>query len=161
MPVSVSSVNPPHGFAPPRPFQGSPPLGQVSRPNSPSRGTVWKRQTSLPVRTSNARGSPGAAGRASFVEQPTITRFSNTIGGDVGPYGVPSASPSNPARRSNAPLSPNDGSGFPSFASSEMIRPSDAPRITRRSPPGFPSDQNTTPRFTPPEARMNFRDGSA
>ena len=37
----------------------------------------------------------------------------------------------------------------------------DAARSTRRRPPGFPSDQNETPRFTPPDARMNFRDASA
>ena len=48
-----------HAFAPPRSFQESP--SHVSLPTSPGRGTVRNRQTSLPVRTSNARMSPGAA----------------------------------------------------------------------------------------------------
>lgn len=46
---------------PPRSCQA---LGsQVSLPNSPSWGTTWKRQTSLPVLASKARMSPGRSTR--------------------------------------------------------------------------------------------------
>ena len=43
-------------FVPPRFFQESP--SQVSFPNSPGRGTVWKVQRTLPVRASMPRMSP-------------------------------------------------------------------------------------------------------
>ena len=81
---NTSSVNPPHGLAPPRFFHASG-GSQVSCPASPGRGTEWKRQTSLPVRASKARGSPGAPGWPSSLEQPRITRSSNTAGAEVGP----------------------------------------------------------------------------
>jgi hypothetical protein len=49
--------------------------GQVSLPGSPGCGKVWKRQRSLPVRTSKARGSPlGPCDGPSWVAGPTITR---------------------------------------------------------------------------------------
>src|SRR5678815_4967078 len=64
-------------FAPIRSFQA--PLLQVSLPNSPGCGTVWKVQTNLPVRTLKARTSPlGPLPGNSGSPQPIMTRSLNT-----------------------------------------------------------------------------------
>jgi quinoprotein glucose dehydrogenase len=71
-------------FTPPRFFQLSP--SHVSCPNSPGRGTVWKRQRCLPVRASNARMSPGSDSPGpSSTANPTMTRSSKMAGAEVTP----------------------------------------------------------------------------
>ena len=52
----------------------------VSWPRSPGRGTVWNVHTSLPVRTSNARVSPGSASATSPVVAPKIARSPKITG---------------------------------------------------------------------------------
>jgi hypothetical protein len=62
------------------------PSSQVSFPSSPGCGIGLKRQTRLPVRTSNACTSPGGSFRyvsRSPTPLPTITRSPTTTGGEV------------------------------------------------------------------------------
>ena len=74
-----------HTFAAPA---SAVPLSQVSRPASPSCGIVWNVQRSAPVRTSNARTSPGgASGRSvSAIEEPTAITSPTTVPGEVTLY---------------------------------------------------------------------------
>ena len=48
---------------------------QVLCPSSPGSGTVWKSHSFLPVRTSNARVSPGSPSAISPVVAPRIATF--------------------------------------------------------------------------------------
>ena len=73
MPRWVSTLRIDQALAAARSFHESP--SQVSLPNSPFCATVWKIQTCLPVRASNARTSPfGPRGSPSEVSDPQITR---------------------------------------------------------------------------------------
>src|SRR5262245_55182139 len=119
-------LDPPQALAAPRSFHELP--SHVSFPNSPGRGTVRNRQTSAPVRTSNARMSPGAAMPGpSPQETPTMIVFFQTAGADVGPYPSAANFGSSPSRRLRTPPLANFGSSRPVFASSEKSRPSDVP----------------------------------
>lgn len=74
-----------HTFAAP---ESRVPVSHVSTPGSPGCGMVWNVQRSAPVRTSNARTSPGgASGRStSATEEPTTTRSPTTVPGEVTLY---------------------------------------------------------------------------
>jgi len=93
-------------FVPPRPSQPSP---QVSLNRSPARGTVWNSQSFAPVRTSNARGLPGAPCGNSRLAAPMMATFSKTVG--VPPYDTPT---------STAPFEPKPAAGVPVAASSAI-----------------------------------------
>ncbi len=84
MPRAESTVNGAQTFVCPMYFHES--SFHVSLPNSPASGTVLKRHTRRPVRTSKACTSPGGSPRywrRSPTPLPTMTRFPHTTGGDV------------------------------------------------------------------------------
>src|SRR5690348_7852491 len=84
------------------------PSFQVSLPNSPARGIVWKVHRRLPVRTSKPRISAGTfvfdVGDVPFLSAaPTMRTSLTMIGGDVAPIS-PGFTRSRPSYRSTMPL---------------------------------------------------------
>src|SRR5438034_11188935 len=116
-PSSSSALNNDQRLALPAYFHES--SSHVSTPHSPSRGITWKVHRSVPVRTSNARTSPGAASLFSGESDPpapTMTTSRTTSGADVQEKRVISALM--PLVTSTRPMSPNPADLLPVPASS-------------------------------------------
>ncbi len=117
------------------PFSAQELFSQVSLPNSPGRGMVLKRHSSLPLRTSNARTTPlvllwvGTVA-PSRMEEPTITTSPVTVGAAWMPI--------SPRSRSICSLfpftTPTLMSRMPSLAKEGITAPVLALSSTRRKP---------------------------
>src|ERR1700678_3674678 len=119
----------PHTLTPVRFFQLS--SAQVSLYFSPARGMEWNVQTTLPVRMSHARMSPaGPCDGTSCVVPPAMTKFLNTVGGELSPLRPGSPCMISGVFMLTTPLSPKASLGFPVFASSEYNLPSLEPKTT-------------------------------